>query len=112
MKKPGKNTTEPQTLGQRGTPMDARSHKERFAEGMRLFTARDYAAAYEVFESASDGPDLSVSESARMYSRICRQKLDQQRLEVASPEEHLRARSGTDRPADASPRRWRTWKPL
>lgn len=69
--------------------MDARSHKERFAEGMRLFAARDYASAYKVFESASNGPDLAVSESARMYSRICRQKLDQQRLEVASPEEHL-----------------------
>ncbi len=91
MKKPGKTTTEPQPPGQRETPVDARSHTERFAEGMRLFAARDYAAAYEVFESASNGPDPAVNEPARMYSRICRQKLDQQRLEVASPEEHLQA---------------------
>jgi tetratricopeptide (TPR) repeat protein len=54
---------------------------------MKLFSAGDYGAAYEVFENASDGPDLAINESARMYARICRQKLDRQRLEFASPEE-------------------------
>ena len=87
MKKPGK-INELQTGGSHQPPVDARSHTERFAEGMRLFAAGDFAAAYEVFESCSNGPNLAVNESARMYHRICQQKLDRQRLEVASPEEH------------------------
>lgn len=87
MKKPGK-TNEPQTGTTYEPPVDARSHKERFAEGMRLFTAGDFAAACGVFESASDGPDLAVTESARMYFRICQQRLDRQRSEVASAEQH------------------------
>ena len=91
MKKPGKTTNESQTVVPRETPLDPRSHTQRFAEGMRLFTARNYAAARDVFESASNGPDLAVNETARMYYRICLQKLDQQRLEVASPDEHYHA---------------------
>jgi len=87
MKKPGK-TNEQQSGSPREAPKDARGHTERFAEGMRLFSAGDYAAACEVFESASNGPDLAVSESARMYNRICQQRLDRQRSEIASPEEH------------------------
>lgn len=94
MKKPGKTSNESQTGRALEMPVDARAHTKRFAEGMRLFTAREYAAACEVFESATHGPELGVSESARMYLRICRQKLDQQRSEVASPEEHYK--SGVD----------------
>jgi tetratricopeptide (TPR) repeat protein len=94
MKKPGKSTNETTTAGAREVPTDARSHTERFAEGMRLFTARDYVAACEVFESAADGPELGVNESARMYLRICRQKLDQMRAQGVTGEEHYQ--TGTD----------------
>ncbi len=86
MKKPGK-TNEPQTGTNYDPPVDARSHKERFAEGMRLLAAGDFARACGVFESASAGPDLAVSESARMYYRICQQRLERQRLEVTSADE-------------------------
>lgn len=83
MKKPGKTND-----SQAAAPLtDARSHTECFAKGMKLFAAGDYAAALEVFENASDGLELSVNESARMYARICQQRLDRQRMEVASPEE-------------------------
>lgn len=83
MKKPGK-INESQVAA---PPTDARSHTECFANGMKLFAAGDYAAALEVFERASEGPELSINESARMYARICRQKLDRQRMEFASPAE-------------------------
>lgn len=86
MKKPGK-TNESQAGVPHEPPADARSHTECFANGMKLFSTGDYAAAYEVFETASDGPVLAINESARMYSRICQQKLDRQRLEIASAEE-------------------------
>jgi len=86
MKKSGK-TNESHDGAPFEPPTDARSHTECFAQGMRLFSTGDYGAAYEVFESASNGPELSVNESARMYARMCRQKLDRQRLEFASPQE-------------------------
>jgi tetratricopeptide (TPR) repeat protein len=86
MKKPGK-TNEPQATVPHEPLADARSHTECFAKGMKLFTAGDYASALEVFEIASDGPELAINESARMYARICQQKLDRQRMEIASLEE-------------------------
>lgn len=85
MRKPGK-TNETQT-GVPQPPTDARSHTECFAKGMKLFTAGDYGSAYEIFASASDGPELAINESARMYARICQQRLDRQRIEAASLEQ-------------------------
>ena len=69
MKKSGK-TNESHDGAPFEPPTDARSHTECFAQGMRLFSTGDYGAAYEV-----------------MYARMCRQKLDRQRLEFASPQE-------------------------
>jgi tetratricopeptide (TPR) repeat protein len=89
MKKPGK-TNESQAGGPHEPPADARSHTECFARGMKLFSAGDYDAAYEVFETAARGPELSINETARMYARICQQKLDRQRMELASLEERYR----------------------
>ncbi len=86
MKKPGK-TNESQAGTPHEPPVDARSHTECFASGMKLFSAGNFAEAYEVFEVASDGPVLAINESARMYSKACQQKLDRQKLEFASPEE-------------------------
>ena len=86
MKKPGK-TNESQAGVPHEPPTNARSHTECFARGMKLFSAGDYGAALEIFKTASDGPELTINESARMYARICQQKLDRQRMETASPEE-------------------------
>ena len=86
MKKPGK-TNESQAGVPHELPTDARSHTECFAKGMKLFSSGDYTSAFDVFEAASDGPELTINESARMYARICQQKLDRQRMETASPEE-------------------------
>ena len=78
MKRPGK-TNETQAGMPHEPPTDARGHTACFANGMKLFSAGEFAAALEVFEIASDGPELAVNESARMYARICQQKLDRQR---------------------------------
>jgi tetratricopeptide (TPR) repeat protein len=90
MKKPGK-TNESQAGTPLEPPADTRSHTECFARGMKLFSAGDYASACEAFETASDGPELAINESARMYARICQQKLDRQRMEAASLEERYSA---------------------
>ena len=82
MKKPGK-TNESQAGVPHELPADARSHTECFAKGMKLFSSGDYTSAFDVFEAASDGPELTINESARMYARICQQKLDRQRMETA-----------------------------
>jgi tetratricopeptide (TPR) repeat protein len=89
MKKPGK-TNESQAGGHSEPLADARAHTECFARGMKLFSSGDYAAACEVFEIASEGPVLAVNETARMYARICQQKLDRQRVEIASLEERYK----------------------
>jgi tetratricopeptide (TPR) repeat protein len=87
MKKPGK-TNESQAGVPQELPADTRSHTEFFAGGMKLFAAGDYAAASEAFETAAEGPVLAINESARMYVRICQQRLDRQRMDFASPEQN------------------------
>ncbi|MGC4049416.1 MAG: hypothetical protein QM757_07870 [Paludibaculum sp.] len=55
---------------------------------MKNFTSGDYRAAMEVFEQASQGPSISVNESAQMYKRMCRQRLDRETPQLKTAEDH------------------------
>ncbi|MGO9241399.1 MAG: HEAT repeat domain-containing protein [Bryobacteraceae bacterium] len=86
MKKSGK-TNEPQSAVALEPLTDARRHTECFAQGAKLFARGEFAQAREIFVWASQGPVLSVNESALMYRRMCDQRLNRQRLEFATPEQ-------------------------
>lgn len=78
MKKPvNPNDLKTSTEGARtSTALDSKSHRDLFAKAMKAFSTGDFKAAKEMFDKAMHGPELSVNESARMYSRMCEQRLD------------------------------------
>lgn len=87
MKKSGK-TNEPPSAVALEPLADARSHTECFAKGAKLFARGEFARARDIFEWATHGPVLSVNESALMYLRMCDQRLNRQRLEFTTPDQH------------------------
>lgn len=46
-----------------------------FDEAMKLFHARDFAAALPLFEQASHGKSLDVGQTAQLQARMCQQRL-------------------------------------
>ncbi|MEO9365094.1 MAG: hypothetical protein ABI341_03200 [Nitrososphaera sp.] len=95
MKKPGK-TTKPSTPApsRKAASAPAKTQAEIFAEAMRLFWAADYGRAIPLFEQATQGRDLSISESAQMHIRMCRRRMESAQPELKTPEQqHLYALS-------------------
>jgi tetratricopeptide (TPR) repeat protein len=90
MKKPSKPTdSKTATDGSRSGPMlDSKSHKNLFASAMKAFAKGDFQAAKQSFDEASNGPELSVNESARMYSRMCAQRLEHGRPPLHTADDH------------------------
>ena len=86
MKKSGKSH-EPQSASAMESITDVRSHKERFAFGVKLFSAGDFERASEAFASASRGPEISINEPAMMYARMCEQRLARLRAEQSTPDQ-------------------------
>jgi tetratricopeptide (TPR) repeat protein len=85
MKKPPKPADgAPSTTALPATP----EHTGLFAAAMKAFTAGDYRKAHGMFAEASAGPVLSVRESARMYARMCEQRLAAQAPDKWPPEDH------------------------
>ncbi|MGC4054352.1 MAG: hypothetical protein QM757_35160 [Paludibaculum sp.] len=68
--------------------MTAKSQTDLLAPGHEELTSGDYRAAMEVFEQASQGPSISVNESAQMYKRMCRQRLDRETPQLKTAEDH------------------------
>jgi tetratricopeptide (TPR) repeat protein len=67
--------------------LDARRQRTLFSEAMKKFAAGDFRSALQGFEQAASGTDLSVGETARMYCRMCQQRLGQAKVELRTPEE-------------------------
>ncbi len=68
--------------------LDAKAQTELFANAMKRFSKAEYALAKPLFDQAGEGPHLGVCESARMYSRICEQRLDQAKPELRTADDH------------------------
>jgi tetratricopeptide (TPR) repeat protein len=90
MKKPGKATAGKTPAAPAGadSPLDHKAQTELFARAMKSFTAGDFRKARELFESAAAGTSLEVGESARMYVRMCDQRISREKVEARTPEEH------------------------
>jgi len=67
---------------------DAKPQKELFADAVKVFSAGQFDSARKLFEDAAMGRDLSVAESARMYLRMCEQRLKQRKVELNNSEDH------------------------
>lgn len=61
---------------------------EVFGKAMRHFGAGEFRKAKPLFEEASAGPSAGVGESARMYARICDQRLGSEQMAAKTAEDH------------------------
>jgi tetratricopeptide (TPR) repeat protein len=65
-----------------------RSQMEVFQEGMRMFHARQFAQALELFQAAQAGPDRTVANRAGLHARMCERRLESHGVELKTPEDH------------------------
>jgi tetratricopeptide (TPR) repeat protein len=61
---------------------------ESFEEGIRLFHARKFQQAREIFLQAMGGPDRAVTHRAGLHARMCEQRLESAGVVLNTPEEH------------------------
>lgn len=69
-------------------PVTEKAQMEVFGKAMSHFGAGDFRKARSLFEEASSGPSAGVGESARMYARICEQRLNSGHVSVKTAEDH------------------------
>jgi len=74
--------------GRAAPPETGPRQMEFFEEGMRLFHARKFQQAREVFAQAARGPDRAVAHRAGLHARMCEQRLESGGPVPATPEEH------------------------
>ncbi len=55
---------------------------------MRLFHARQFRQAREVFQAAKAGADRAVAHRADLHARICERRLQDSGIELSTPEDH------------------------
>lgn len=87
MKKTTKQT-DSKAQADKNVVVDAKKQSDLFGSAMKKFGKGDYAGAKEIFEHTAEGPVLAVSESARMYAKICRQRLEQAEVVLKTAEDH------------------------
>jgi len=61
---------------------------ESFEEGMRLFHARKFQQARELFLRTMGGPDRAVAHRAGLHARMCEQRLESAGPVLNTAEEH------------------------
>jgi tetratricopeptide (TPR) repeat protein len=88
MKKATKQSDSKLAAAKAAAALDAKAQTDLFGQAMKYFSRSDYAGAKTLFDQAGGGPQLSVCESARMYARICEQRLDQAKPELQTADDH------------------------
>ncbi len=61
---------------------------QSFEEGMRLFHARQFREAGDLFQRAASGADRAVSHRAGLHARMCEQRLSAAAPVLNTPEDH------------------------
>lgn len=86
MKKTAK-TSAPQAAAN-SVPATPKQHTELFAQAMKKFNAGAFGDARRLFDLCAQGPEITVKESAQMYSRMCAQRLEKQQVVLKTSEDH------------------------
>jgi tetratricopeptide (TPR) repeat protein len=64
------------------------SQMESFENGMRLFHARQFQQAREMFLAAAGGPDRAVAHRAGLHASICERRIAAPGVVLNTPEDH------------------------
>ncbi|MCE5311136.1 MAG: tetratricopeptide repeat protein [Acidobacteriales bacterium] len=68
--------------------MAAEEQADAFERAMRLFHARDYAGARNIFETAAKGPVAAMAHTARVHARMCEMRLSQAQPQLETADDH------------------------
>lgn len=74
--------------GAAAQPAKQRDQLASFEAAVRLFNARNYQEARELFRAALAGPHLGISHKAEQHIRVCEQRLQKAVVTFNTPEEH------------------------
>lgn len=77
-----------------GEGLTAKGQTDLFSTAVKTFTSGNYREAAALFEQAAGGPSMSVSESARMYRRMCLQRMESEEPKLQSAEDYYNAGVG------------------
>jgi tetratricopeptide (TPR) repeat protein len=94
---------QPPVLQRRLTPEEV-AHKlamERFEGGLQLFNANQFAKARTVFVKLADNPAPELAERARVYVRICDQRLSRETVQLKSADDFYNYAVGLANQGDA-----------
>lgn len=59
-----------------------------FEHAMTLFHTRDFRGALPLFDDASKGSDITISHTAQMHARMCRQRLETETPQLKTSEDN------------------------
>src|SRR5213594_5053187 len=83
-RKPGRDATDAAAAEARSI---AQAQLKAFEQAVRLFHARKFAEARELFEKAAGGPKLEMAHNAQLHIRMCTSRLEKQVLELKTAED-------------------------
>jgi tetratricopeptide (TPR) repeat protein len=86
MKKTSK-TTSPKATPE-SVPSNGKAHTEMFARATKQFNAGEFEDAKRLFELCTQGPEITVRESAHMYVRMCAKRMEKPELVLNTAEDH------------------------
>jgi tetratricopeptide (TPR) repeat protein len=69
-------------------PMSSEKQLGSFEAAMKLFHARDFKQARDVFLQAADGPERDVANRARLHAAMCDRRLEQAAPNLHSAEDY------------------------
>jgi tetratricopeptide (TPR) repeat protein len=69
-------------------PLDGAKQLSSFEAAMKLFHARKFQDARDLFETAASGPELDVAQRARLHIAMCDRRLEHATVNLRSPEEY------------------------
>jgi tetratricopeptide (TPR) repeat protein len=69
-------------------PGKSRSQLELFEQAMRLFHARKFREARDLFVQAAGGHERAIAHKAELHIRMCDRRLEEQPLELQTAEDH------------------------
>jgi len=69
-------------------PAPSPNQMEAFQQAVRLFHARKFREARELFLQAKDGSDRGVAHKADLHVRMCDRRLTEPQVVLETPEEH------------------------
>ena len=78
-----KPSAEPET-----TPTPGPRQLAAFEAGMKLFHARQFKEARELFEQAINGPERDVAQRARLHTAMCERRMGTPAVELGSAEDY------------------------